>query len=40
MEPLIINDQTIEVVKSTKLLGLNMRSDLRWSSHVEKICTF
>ena len=39
MEPLIINNQPIEVVKSTKLLGLNLRSDLKWSSHVEKICS-
>jgi hypothetical protein len=35
----VINNQPIEVAKSTKLLGLNLRSDLKWSSHVEKICS-
>ena len=33
-EPVFINDIEIEVVKTVKLLGLNISSDLKWNCHV------
>ena len=36
-EPIYINDNEIEVVKTVKLLGLNIPSGLKWNCHVSKI---
>ena len=36
-EPVYINDIDIEVVKTVKLLGLNISSDLKWNCHVCEI---
>ena len=36
-EPVYINDIEIEVVKTVKLLGLNISSDLKWNCHVSEI---
>ena len=35
--PVSINDKQIEVVNEVKLLGMTLRSDLRWNSHVHNI---
>ena len=35
--PISINDKQIEVVNEVKLLGVTLRSDLRWNSHVHNI---
>ena len=32
-EPILINDDALEVVDSVKLLGLNISSDLTWNIH-------
>lgn len=37
-EPVIINDEEIEVVPSGKLLGLKISSDLKWNAHIEDTC--
>ena len=36
-EPVYINDIEIEVLKTVKLLGLNISSDLKWNCHVSEI---
>ena len=33
-DPIWVNHQTLETVKSIKLLGLNISSDLKWNAHV------
>ena len=33
-DPIWVNRQTLETVKSIKLLGLNISSDLKWNAHV------
>ena len=35
--PISTNDKQIEVVNEVKLLGMTLRSDLRWNSHVHNI---
>ena len=35
--PISINDKQIEVVNEIKLLGMALKSDLRWNSHVHNI---
>ena len=37
LAPIVINGNTIEVVSTVKLLGLNRSSDLRWNCHVAEI---
>ena len=36
-EPILINDDALEVVDSVKLLGLNISSDLTWNIHINEI---
>ena len=35
LEPITINNTNIEVVPSTKLLGVMISNDLKWNAHVE-----
>ena len=36
-EPILINDDVLEVVENVKLLGLNISSNLTWNIHINKI---
>ena len=37
LSPISINDKQTEIVNEVKLLGMTLRSDLRWNSHVHNI---
>ena len=37
VEPLIVDNQTLEVVKTIKLLGVYLTSDFKWTTHVRHI---
>ena len=37
-EPITINGKNIEVVTSTKLLGLTISNDLKWNTHISNTC--
>ena len=37
VEPLIVDNQTLEVVNTIKLLGVYLTSDLKWTTHVRHI---
>ena len=39
LPPLTMNNQPLEAVPTTKLLGVILTSDLKWSKHVEYICS-
>ena len=39
LPPLTVNNQPLEVVPTTKLLGVILTSNLKWSKHVEYICS-
>jgi len=39
MPPLTLGGQTLSIVKQAKLLGLHIRSDLRWSDQVDAMVT-
>jgi len=34
-----VGGEVLQTVNSEKLLGLNINSDLNWSTHVDKLCT-
>ena len=36
-DPITVNDQTFEVVQSSKILGVTIRQDLKWNDHVTEI---
>ena len=36
-EPVRINDQCLEIVKSAKILGMLITDDLKWNCHIENI---
>ncbi len=36
-DPITINDKTIELVTSAKVLGLNIFNDLKWNIHISEI---
>ena len=37
LDPIVVNNQPLEIVKSAKLLGMNISSDLRWNIHITDI---
>lgn len=39
LQPLIVNNQPLERVNKIKLLGLYLSSDLKWSTHIDYICS-
>lgn len=39
LEPLTANNQPIELVQSVKRLGVILSSDLKWSCHIEHVCS-
>ncbi|MGG6497586.1 UNVERIFIED_CONTAM: DUF1891 domain-containing protein, partial [Bacteroidetes bacterium 56_B9] len=36
--PIVINNQTVSIVKRAKLLGVTISNDLKWNLHVNTIC--
>ncbi len=34
VEPIIINGQHLEIVKSAKILGMTFSDDLKWNKHI------
>ena len=38
LDPLIVNSLPLESINTTKLLGVHLSSDLKWSNHVEAVC--
>ena len=36
--PIVIDNQTVSIVKHAKLLGVNVSNDLKWNLHVNAIC--
>ncbi len=38
MNAITINDKEIELVSSTKLLGVIMSVDLKWNAHIDMVC--
>ena len=34
VEPIIINGQRLEIVKSAKILGMTLTDDLKWNKHI------
>ena len=39
LQPLMIDNQYLEVVQTTKLLGVYLTFDLKWTKHVTHICS-
>ena len=33
-EPIIINEQQLEIVRSAKILGITLTDDLKWNKHI------
>ena len=38
-QPLMIDNQYLEMVQTTKILGVYLTSDLKWTKHVTHICS-
>ena len=38
LDPLTVNSLHLESINTTKLLGVHLLSDLKWSTHVEAVC--
>ena len=39
LQPLMVNNQHLETVHTIKLLGVYLKSDLKWIKHVTHICS-
>ena len=39
LQPLMIDNQYLGMVQTTKLLGVYLTSDLKWTKHVTRICS-
>ena len=39
LQPLVINDQPLELVHTIKLLGVHLSNNLKWDIHIEHVCT-
>jgi hypothetical protein len=39
IEPLYLGDNKIQSVSSFKLLGVHIDDDLKWSSHIDSVCS-
>ena len=37
-DPLTVNNEPLQAVRTTKLLGVHLTSDLKWSAHIDYIC--
>ena len=37
-DPLTVNNEPLQTVRTTKLLGVHLTSDLKWSAHIDYIC--
>ena len=38
LNPIVINDEQIDVVSNAKILGVNISSDLKWNHHICGSC--
>ena len=38
IDPLTVNNEPLQTVRTTKLLGVHLTSDLKWSAHIDYIC--
>ena len=36
---LVIGDESLEVVHTVKFLGVHLSADLKWSTHINSICS-
>jgi hypothetical protein len=36
--PIVVNNQTVSIIKHAKLLGVTISNDLKWNLHVNAIC--
>ena len=37
-ECLTVNNQSLDPIRSSKLLGVNLSTDLKWSIHIDEVC--
>ena len=38
IDPITVNNEPLQTVRTTKLLGVHLTSDLKWSAHIDYIC--
>ena len=38
LDPLTVNSLPLESINTTKLFGVHLSSDLKWSTHIEAVC--
>ena len=38
IDPLTVNNEPLQTVRTTKLLGVHLTSDVKWSAHTDNIC--
>lgn len=39
LEPLVINNQPLEMLPTTKFLGVYLSSNLKWTTHIDYVCS-